>query len=122
MDTNFFMVPEKFRIDVFGEFDRIIDEKYELITIDPVINELEGLSCGNGKDARAARIGLKLFKGKHLKVLKTKEKNADKAILKLSEKLSNCAVATLDKELERKLKKRGAKLIYLRSRKYLVLE
>ena len=49
LDTNFFMVPEKFKIDVFGELDRIIDEKYELITIDSVINELEGLSRGNEK-------------------------------------------------------------------------
>jgi len=122
LDTNFFMVPEKFKIDVFGELDRIVEGEYELVTVDSVIKELNKLSRGNGKDARAARIGLKLFKGKDLKVLKTKEKNADEAILKLSEKISNCVVATLDKELEKKLKKRGIKLIYLRSKKYLVLE
>ena len=122
LDTNFFLIPEKFKVDLFKEFNRIIDEKYTLVTVEPVIEELNCLSEGNGKDARAARVGLKLFKGKDLKVLKTKEGNADKAILELSEKISNCAVATLDKDLRIKSEKRGAKTIYLRSKNYLVLK
>lgn len=122
IDTNFFLIPEKFKVDIFKEFDRIVDKKYELLTIDLVKKELENLSKGRSKDARAAKFGLKLFKSKDIKVLNTKQKdNADKAILKLSEKFSNCAVATLDKELRQKILESGTKVIYLRNKKYLVL-
>jgi len=125
LDTNIFLVPEKFKVDIFEEFDRLIDEKYDLITIEPVVKELKKLSMGNSRDARAARFGLKFLEAKSIKVTKTKEDTADKAIVSLSEnflrKSEECAVATLDKELKRKLKKIGVKVIYLRNKKYLAI-
>jgi len=125
LDTNIFLVPEKFKVDIFEEFDRLIDEKYELVTIEPVVRELKKLSMGNSRDARAARFGLNFLEAKSIKVTKTKENTADKAIVSLSEKFlrksEECAVATLDKELKRKLKKIGVKVIYLRNKKYLAM-
>lgn len=126
LDTNVFLVPGKFKVDVFEEFDRIVDKDYELITIEPVVRELKKISQGNGKDAKSARIGLKFIKSKNIKVLKTKEKYTDKAILGLSksflEKGKKCAVATLDKELKQELIRQGSEVIYLRNKKYLVLK
>lgn len=121
IDTNFFLIPQKFGVDIFKEFDRVIEEKYELIVPDLVLKELKGLSRGKSRDAKAAKFGLKLFKSKDIKVLNTKQRSADKAILKLSEKFSSCAVATLDKNLRQKILESGTKVIYLRNKKYLVL-
>ena len=118
LDTNFLMIPVKFGVDIFSEMDRIIDEKYELVTVEPVVKELEFISQGRGKDAKAAKVGLELIKRKKIKVVKTKEKSADKSLIELSE---GNAVATLDVELKKKLMKIGRKVIYLRAKKYLVL-
>jgi len=118
LDTNFLMVPVKFGVDIFSELDRIIDERYELITVEPVVEELKKISEGKGKDAKAAKVGLELIKRKKIKVMKTKEKSADKSLIELSE---GNAVATLDVELKKKLMKIGRKVIYLRAKKYLVL-
>ncbi|MCD6478109.1 MAG: hypothetical protein J7K87_03835, partial [Candidatus Aenigmarchaeota archaeon] len=105
------------------KLDRIVEESYELVTIEPVVEELKKLSVGNSRDARAARIGLKFLKAKSIKVIKTKEITADRAIIELSkkflEKYGKCAVFTLDKELRRKLKPLGIKLIYLKNKRYL---
>lgn len=118
LDTNFFLLPAKFKVDIFAELDRIIDVKYELVTLEPVMRELRGLARGKGKDGMAARVGLKLLEGK-VRVVKFKEKDADVAILKFAKK--GDAVATLDAVLERRLLGLGRKVIYLRAKKYLTV-
>jgi len=117
-DTNFFLIPVKFKIDVFAELDRIIEEKYEVFTIEQVVRELRGLTRENSRDARAARFGLELLEKKKIKILKTKERDTDRAMEKIDESF---VVATLDSELRKKLAKKGRKVIYLRAKKYLVL-
>lgn len=118
LDANFFLIPANFKVDVFEELDRIIEGSCEVFTIKPVVRELRGLAREKGKDARAARVGLQLLEKKAIKVLKTKEKDADRAIIKMPD---DFVVATLDVELRKKLLKTGKKVIYLRAKKYLVL-
>lgn len=94
-----------------------MEEDYELITLDGVIEELEELKKSKGKDAIAAKIGLELIKKKNVKVIKTREKNVDNTIIRIVDK--NTIVATNDKELRQKLKNKNIKTIYLRNKKYL---
>ena len=117
LDTNFLMIPVKFGVDIFSELDRVVEGKYELVTVEPVISELRKISQGKGKDAKAAKVALELVKKKKIKVLKC-EGSADSCLLKMS---SNSYVATLDLELKRKLLKLGRKVIYLRAKKYLAV-
>ncbi|MCD6367725.1 MAG: hypothetical protein J7L45_01425, partial [Candidatus Aenigmarchaeota archaeon] len=113
-------------VDIFDEFDRLIDEKYELLTTDGVLRELKKLSEGSSRSSKAARLGLKFIKGKNIKVLKTKESYVDRAVLNLSQeflkKNEKFAVATLDKDLRKKIKDLGIKVIYLRNKKYLSID
>lgn len=118
LDTNFFLIPVKFKVDVFAELDRIIEGKYEVVTLEPVVRELRGLAKEKGKDGMAARVGLKLLEEK-VRVVKFNEKDADVAILKFAKK--GDVVATLDAVLEKRLLGLGRKVIYLRAKKYLVL-
>lgn len=115
LDTNFLTIPYQFNVDIFEEIDRIMEEDYELITLDKVVEELKRMK--RGKDAIAARIGLELIKKKNIKVIKTDEKKVDNAIVKLANK--GMIVATNDKVLREKIKNKNVKVLYLRSKKHL---
>lgn len=115
IDTNFLMIPEQFKIDIFKEIDRIIDEKYQIIVVDKTVEELEKLIKGNKeKEKRAARIALQLIKKYKIKVINTQGDNVDDIIVKLKD--NDTIVATQDKELRKRLK---GDVIVLRQKKYL---
>ena len=116
IDTNFLLIPAQFKVDIFSEIDRICHFGYSLCVLDKSINELEGIS---GKDKPAAKLALSLIKAKKLKIIKTNEK---KSVDDLILDMNNVIVATLDKELIRKLKEKGTKIIRLRQKKYLVID
>jgi len=115
LDTNFLTIPYQFNVDIFEEIDRIMEEDYELITLDKVVEELKRMK--KGKDAVAARIGLEMIEKKNIKVIKTHEKKVDNAIVKLANK--DTIVATNDKVLREKIKNKNVKVLYLRSKKHL---
>ncbi len=74
LDTNFMLVPLKFKLDIFSDLNRLLDYQLELTTATPVITELKKISKSKGKTGMAAKFALKLIKvnkehGK-LKVLK----------------------------------------------------
>lgn len=120
LDTNFLTIPYQFNIDIFKEIEGVVEGNYELITLDCVINELEQLKKGKGKDAAAAKVGLLLIKEKNVKVIKTCEKNVDNTIYKIADQ--NTIVATNDKDLIRKLKDKNIKVLYLRSKQHILIE
>lgn len=115
LDTNFLTIPYQFNVDIFEEIDRIMEEDYELITLDKVVEELKRMK--RGKDAVAAKIGLELIEKKNVKVIKTGDKKVDNAIVKLANK--DTIVATNDRILRKKLKYKNVKTLYLRSKKHL---
>lgn len=120
LDTNFLLLPASLKVDIFEGIEKLINEKHELVTIQPVLRELRGLAREKGKDAAAARVGLQLLEKKKIKILDTEEWDADNAIVKMAEK-ENIIVGTLDLELRKKILKMGRKTIYLRAKKHLIL-
>lgn len=120
LDTNFLLIPYQFHVDIFEEIKRIMDEQYDLVTLDAVIDELDKLQeTESGRDKKAASIGKQLVKAKGVRVLKTeKNLNTDKLIVNQA-KNPDFIVATQDKGLKRLLKANGVRLIVLRSKKYL---
>jgi len=117
LDTNFFMIPHQFKIDIFEEIDRIMEEEYELITLDKIVEELEKLAKEKTEHAVAARIGLEMIKKRNIKVISTEDKNVDNTIFKIADK--NTIVATNDRVLRKKLKNKNVKTLYLRSKKHI---
>jgi hypothetical protein len=120
LDTNFLTIPYQFNVDIFEEIDRVVEDKYELTTLDCVIDELKKLKKSRGKKAAAARVGLVLIKEKNVKVIKTNEKKVDNAIYKLAD--NNTIVATNDRDLIKKLKSKNIRILYLRSKKYVAID
>jgi hypothetical protein len=111
------MIPYQFNVDIFEEINRIMEEEYELIILDKIIEELEKITKSKGKDAAAAKIALGLIEVKNVKIINTNEKKVDNAIVALADKDS--IVATNDKVLKEKLKNKNIRIIYLRNKKYL---
>ena len=121
LDTNFLLIPGQFKVDVLSEIDRICDFEHEVATVPEVLEELRRIACsGNGKDAKAAKIGLELLRKHKVAQLKNYRKifkSADDAIIAIADR--NIIVATQDKLLRTKLYKRGIRIIMLRQKQYL---
>ena len=115
LDTNFLMAVTQFKIDVFDQL-----RGHELYTIDQVIDELIKKSMGNSRDSKSARMGMDIVKSKGLKVLKSKERNADMSLLEYSKK--GYTIATQDIKLRKSVKEAGGRVIFIRQKKYVLFE
>ena len=120
IDTNFFMIPFQFNVDILEEFKRVLPN-YKLVTTSFVINELNGLKNNNkGKVRLAAGLGLKIAKSGEIEIRNVplnKGESVDDALIRIS-----TVLATNDANLRKKAKKKGIPLVILRQKKYLAVE
>ena len=120
IDTNFFMVPFQFNVDIIDELEKVLPS-YKLTTPIFVINELKGLKRNNkGKVRLNADLALKLANSSNIEIKDISLENnetVDDALLRVSEVL-----ATNDIELKNRAKKRGITVAYLRQKKYIAID
>ena len=120
IDTNFFMVPFQFNVDIIDELEKALPS-YKLTTPIFVINELKGLKRNNkGKIRLNADLALKLAKSSNIEIKDISLENnetVDDALLRVSEVL-----ATNDIELKKRARKKGITVAYLRQKKYIAID
>ena len=120
IDTNFFMVPFQFNVDIISELENKLPS-YKLTTPSFVINELKGLKRNNkGKIRLNANLALKLANSSKIEIKDIsllKNETVDDALLRVSEVL-----ATNDIELKNRAKDKGITVVYLRQKKYIAVE
>ena len=120
IDTNFFMVPFQFNVDVISELENLLPS-YNLTTPSFVINELKGLKNNNkGKTRMNANLALKLANSSKVEIKDIsllENETVDDALLRVSEVL-----ATNDIELKNRAKDKGITIVYLRQKKYIAVE
>ena len=120
IDTNFFMVPFQFNVDIITELENILPS-YKLTTPSFVINELKGLKRNNkGKTRLNANLALKLANSSKVEIKDIsllENETVDDALLRVSEVL-----ATNDIELKNRAKEKGITVAYLRQKKYIAVE
>ena len=120
IDTNFFMVPFQFNVDIITELEKILPS-YKLTTPSFVINELKGLKNNNkGKVRLNANLALKLANSSKIEIKDIsllENETVDDALLRVSEVL-----ATNDIELKNRAKDKGITVVYLRQKKYIAVE
>ena len=120
IDTNFFMVPFQFNVDVITELEKSLPS-YKLTTPSFVINELKGLKKNNkGKIRLNANLALKLANSSKVEIKDIsllENETVDDALLRVSEVL-----ATNDIELKNRAKEKGITVAYLRQKKYIAVE
>lgn len=119
IDTNFFMVPFQFNVDIIDELEKALPS-YKLTTPIFVINELKGLKRNNkGKIRLNADLALKLANSSNIEIKDISLENnetVDDALLRVSEVL-----ATNDIELKKRARKKGITVAYLRQKKYIAI-
>jgi rRNA-processing protein FCF1 len=120
IDTNFFMVPFQFNVDIITELENTLPS-YKLTTPSFVINELKGLKKNNkGKTMLNANLALKLANSSKVEIKDIsllENETVDDALLRVSEVL-----ATNDIELKNRAKDKGITIVYLRQKKYIAVE
>ena len=120
IDTNFFMVPFQFNVDIIEEIEKALPS-YKLTTPIFVINELKGLKRNNkGKIRLNADLALKLANSSNIEIKDISLENnetVDDALLRVSEVL-----ATNDIELKKRARKKGITVAYLRQKKYIAID
>lgn len=122
LDTNFLLVPLQFKVDIYSELARIMNEPYSLHVLQSTLDEIGIIIERRGKNALIAKIAktiLEKQKGLNIEGF-SKDYNVDDALVMLAD--ADTIIATQDKELKARIKKKGAKIITLRQKKYLILE
>jgi rRNA-processing protein FCF1 len=117
LDTNALMMPVECDVRLFDELDRLPVEPTPLVP-HAVERELDGLTAGDGKPARAARVGLDLLERCELR--ETDAEYADDAVLELARAVEAPAV-TNDGPLRERLLDAGVSVIGLREQNKLAL-
>ena len=121
LDTNFLMIPGKFKVDVFHE---LAIDGYEPITLKNCVEELKKLAESSGARGGYAKIALEMLDKNRIpikRVISSHAGGTDKVIIQYARE-NGCAVATNDRALIEGLKVYGVKIIRLRQGKTLVEE
>ena len=106
VDTNVLLSVFLRKLDVFGKSEKIIGEPCSFFLTQSNVGELSSFAVGASKQASAARGVLSLV-GSRLLVLPSTGK-ADDALLSLP---TDFAIATNDKKLIAKLKRKGFRVL-----------
>lgn len=104
LDTNFILTCAKQKIDFL---DEIKFKGLEILIPEEVLAEIEKIK-DTGKKLHFrenAQLALKILGKKEFKKIKLGETDVDKGLINLAEKNKDIIVATLDRELKRKIKK-----------------
>ena len=119
VDTNAFLLPGQFGIDLFAELDRLLGA-CEVTTIREVAAELEGIAHGRGRDAAAARLGLTLLPRCTVEEAGPEHTGADARLAEVAAR-DRSVVVTCDRDLRNSLLAGGIAVVSLRGRKRLEL-
>jgi len=106
LDTNFVVSCVKQKIDFINLAEELFDEKIEWVVLEGVLEELKKISERAGekiKDRKAAKFGIEIIKNADIKIIKSKCKNVDDAIIDYAAN-KKIVIATLDKQLKKRVK------------------
>ena len=116
LDTNFLLIPGQFKVDIFSEIKRILEENVEICILEETISELHKIiETANIKDRYAAKLALQLTK--HLKTEPSSFDNVDDRLVALAKQ--GDYVATQDGALKRRLKEKKVRIITLKQKSHL---
>jgi rRNA-processing protein FCF1 len=124
-DTNFLIIPSKFKVDIFAACERLfIGKQLRMATVDKIVDELKGIAAKRTKDSMDARVALKLIQAKGIEIIATDDlEYADNSLVNIEDFLpgydGEIYVCTMDAELRRRLRENNINLISLRRKSML---
>ena len=122
LDTNFFFIPFKFKIDIFEELFNLLNQRFKPILLSSTQKELHRIIESSQKLKKQGYLALKFAKKCHfVMVEKRSTETFDDVILRIALE-RKIPVATNDKELRKRLRKSGIPVIFLRQKRFLDIE
>jgi rRNA-processing protein FCF1 len=114
LDTNFLLIPFRFRINIIRELDYLIEASHRYVISSRTLAELEKLGKAAGKAGMAARLALKMVGASGMTVVKS-GMHVDDWIVEYS--VANRAIAcTNDRGLRKRLRDMDIKVVTLKSK------
>jgi len=122
VDSNALFAPLQFKIDMFGELERLLNRRFELILLSPVRGELETLAAeGSPKTRGMANFALKLAEKYTYVEVNSSKKVVDDVIVETAAKWRT-PVFTNDSQLRKRLRDISVPVIYLRQKSRLEID
>jgi len=125
LDTNFLLIPEQFKIDIFSSIKTMLDGKVEFMVFDKTIYELQKLASAASRAGISAKVALQLININKVSIITSNdERYADELIVDCRDFIrgkGEIIVATQDQELKRGLKKKNFRVIVMAGKKKLTI-
>ncbi len=122
VDSNALFAPLQFKIDILGELERILNRRFELVLLSPVLRELQTLANeGRPKVSRMAIFAIEFGKKCRYVEVYSSGKTVDDTIIDVAAK-SKTAVFTNDAQLRERLRDISVPVIYVRQKSHLAIE
>ncbi len=122
LDTNFLLIPIRFRVDILQELERLLVNP-RIVVPSPVVDELRALSQRRKiSEQKEADFALRIVE--RCEVIEAEplpDESVDDLILRVASE-QGLIVGTTDGGLRRRLRDRGVPVVYLRQRSFLDIE
>ena len=120
-DTNFLLLPIRFRVDVFNTVNEIVNDIVTFYVSSKVVEEIQLLKR-DAKPSFKKELKFALEMVEKCEILEDKsELTVDDSLIHLAKK-NYMVLGTTDSELRKKARKEKIKTIYLRQKRYLILD
>jgi len=123
LDSNFLFIPSQFKIDIFEELIRLLNQRFEPVLLSSTHQELRSMAeKGSPTRRKQATLALELAKKcLFFNIKKEVGETNDDVILRIAAQWKS-PVATNDRELRKKLRAKHIPVIFLRGKNRLELE
>ena len=119
VDTNFLIECAKHKVDIHSELTRILDTNFEVAVLDRTLEELDTVIARGKNEGKAAKLAKTILMTKHVTIMATSGGHTDNLLLAKADE--NHIVATMDRALKQRLKKKGQDVIIIRGQKKLAV-
>ncbi len=117
IDTNFLVECVKNKIDLYSELRRILDFGFEVAILDRTLDELDTIVARGKKEGQYAKLARTILMTKKVTVIPTEGGHTDNLLLAKADE--NHIIATMDKVLRQRLKRKGQDVVIIRAQKKL---
>ena len=119
IDTSLLVECAQHKIDLHTELTRILDFSFTVGILDRTLDELETIINRGGKEGAAAKLAKTILMTKRVTIYPTSGGHTDYLLLQRAN--LETIVATVDRDLKARLKKKGQPVIVIRAKKMLEL-
>lgn len=121
VDTNFLLIPVRFKVDIFTESQNAVNDVVEFYVSSRVLKEIQILKDrSKGAFVRELKLAEKLAENCTI-INDNSSTRVDQSLINLAIR-DDMMIGTADSELRQNARNVGVKVVYLRQKRYLVLD